>query len=161
MRSLLPLERAILSDHNYRARSQEEHDAFDRLVDRGCLRYAPSTDYDEFSVWADITAEGRLALRLDVAFAISKLSPLQVGDRARLTETPEITPDKSWGWLGSKHMLVAGKCGVISSVDWGDGAFFYSWEPEEQTWISSSGEEKPVDRPSIFIFGQRWLERES
>lgn len=92
-----------------------------------------------------------------VAFAVSKLSPLQVGDRARLTETPEITADKSWGWMSSKHMLVAGKCGVIRSVDWSDGAFIYSWEPDAQTWIFD-GEEKPVDRPCIFIFGQRWLE---
>lgn len=96
-----------------------------------------------------------------VAFAISKLSTLQVGDRARLLKAPEITPEKSWGWLGSKHTLVAGKCGVIRAVDWNDGAFVYSWEPDAQTWIHPhTGEEKLVDRAAIFIFGQRWLEPE-
>lgn len=93
-----------------------------------------------------------------VAFAIARLSPLQVGDEVVLTETPEITPEKGWGWLGSKHILVAGKRGVIRNVDWSDGTFWYSWEPEAQTWVSSlDGTERPVDRPSLFNFGERWL----
>ena len=65
MRGLNDLERAILSDADYRASTPDEHAAFDRLVDRGCLRYSPCTDDDPVSVWADITAAGALALRLD------------------------------------------------------------------------------------------------
>lgn len=96
-----------------------------------------------------------------VAFAIEKLSPLQIGDAAVLLETPEITAEKSWGWLGSKHTLVAGKRGVIRGVDWSNGTFVYMWEPENQTWISSQGgAEHPVDRPSLFCFGERWLGKE-
>lgn len=95
-----------------------------------------------------------------VAWAIGKLSPLQVGDVAYLTKTPEITPEESWGWLGSKHMLVAGKRGVVANVDWDDGWIFY-WEPEAQTWISPSGEEKPVSRTAVFIFGEAWLAKET
>lgn len=95
-----------------------------------------------------------------VAFAISKLSPLQVGDAAELVRTPEITAEKSWGWLGSKHTLVAGRRGVITSVDWDDGEFNYLWEPEAQTWISSQdGTERPVDRPANFCFGESWLRK--
>ncbi|UOF77341.1 hypothetical protein [Caudoviricetes sp.] len=95
-----------------------------------------------------------------VSFAIGKLSPLQIGDAAVLLETPEITEKKSWGWLGWKHMLVAGKRGVIRSVDWSDGTFVYSWEPEDQTWISSTdGIERPVGSPALFTFGERWLGR--
>ena len=96
-----------------------------------------------------------------VAFAIGKLSPLQVDDVAVLVETPEITVEKSHGWLGSKHTLVAGRRGWIRSVDWVEGKFSYLWEPEAQTWISSfDGAEKPVDRPAQFSFGERWLAKE-
>ena len=94
-----------------------------------------------------------------VEFAIGKLSPLQVGDTAALTDTPEITPEKSWGWMGSKHFLVAGKQGVVRSVDW-DDAFIFGWEPFDQTWIHPhTGEAMPVARPAIYVFGQRWLSK--
>jgi hypothetical protein len=88
-----------------------------------------------------------------VAWAVSQLSPLQVGDVAELTVTPEITEKKAWGWLGSKHMLVAGKRGIVRDVDWRDESWCYMWEPFDQTWISSQDQqERPVDRPAHYHF---------
>lgn len=95
-----------------------------------------------------------------VAWAVAQLSPLQVGDVAELTETPEITDKIAWGWLGSKHMLVAGKRGKVLDVDWRDGAWCYLWEPFDQTWIHPHDRtEQPVDRPSGYYFSGRKLNK--
>lgn len=90
-----------------------------------------------------------------VAFAVGKLSPLQVGDTACLAKTPEI--DEKSGWRGFKHFLVEGRRGVIRELDWRDGKFQFLWEPDNQTWIDSTGVEEPVVRPYSFMFSQDWL----
>lgn len=90
---------------------------------------------------------------------ISRYAPFKVGDRAVLTRTPEITREKSCGWMGSRHFLVEGRAGVISEVEIWDGKFRFGFEPDNQTWICSFGnhEENPVDRPHSYSFGESWL----
>ena len=85
---------------------------------------------------------------------------LRPGDRARLNGDPEITEEKSWGWVPYRHTLVEGREGTISGI-WcpSDEVVRYYWVPDDQTWISSSdGVERPVDEPSVFCFGERWLD---
>lgn len=93
-----------------------------------------------------------------VAWAVAQLSPLRLDDVAEIVETLEIEPDS--GWYCHRHMLVAGKRGVVREVDWRDGTWVYAWEPEAQTWISSlDGVERPVNRASWFHLSEARLRR--
>lgn len=92
-----------------------------------------------------------------VAFAIKRLCPHRLGDRVTLVAAPDI--DKDSGWYHSRHILVAGRAGIVREIDWRGGQFVYAWEPENQTWISSQdGSEHPVASPYLYYLGaQRFV----
>lgn len=94
-----------------------------------------------------------------IAHAIGKLSPLQIGDVAELVKTPDINERDSWGWMGHRHILVEGRRGVVRTVSWRDGVFFFQWEPVDQTWKDQAGNEHPVSSPGLFRFSERWLRK--
>ena len=52
-----------------------------------------------------------------VEVLFERFAPFKKGDRIKLSKTPEITLDKSWGWMGSKHFLVKGAKGTVQAVD--------------------------------------------
>lgn len=71
-----------------------------------------------------------------------RFCPFRVGDRVELSHTPEITNSKRWGWLGSKHFLVEGSPGVITSRDFRGGEFIFEVMFDLESWIPSSGNAK-------------------
>jgi hypothetical protein len=94
---------------------------------------------------------------LENANSIWKRCPYQVGDLVRLTKTPEITKEKSWGWLGSKHFLIEGAIGRIAGREFYDGLFRFYVVFEHETWIDYQGAEHPVDRLAHYSFSENWL----
>lgn len=94
---------------------------------------------------------------LENANSIWKRCPFQVGDLVRLTKTPEITKEKSWGWLGAKHFLIEGAIGRIAHREFHDGLFFFYVQFAHETWIDYQGVEKPVDSIANYCFSENWL----
>lgn len=70
-----------------------------------------------------------------------RFCPFKVGDRVRLTRTPEITTEKSWGWIGSKHFLMKGALATVADVDYrADGKCFeYLLKFDDDSWIDRDG----------------------
>lgn len=56
---------------------------------------------------------------------LGRFAPAHVGDRVALSKTPEITPEKAPGWMGSKHFLVKGAQGTVKDVDVDGKGFFF------------------------------------
>ena len=50
-------------------------------------------------------------------------APFKVGDRVRLSKTPNINEKDSWGWMPYRHLLVKGAEGEVRSVDFRENAF--------------------------------------
>ncbi len=90
-------------------------------------------------------------------------APFQVGDRVRLNRTPVITESTSWGWLGSKHFLVAGALAVVREVDFIDGQFTGELEFDDETYLPSWGLNKgipePVRQKSWYRFNETFIEK--
>lgn len=81
----------------------------------------------------------------------ARFCPFQVGDRVRLMVTPTITAEQSWGWLPSKHFLVAGLTGTVKSIDLYKGKFGAGVEWDGQTYLSyPDNKPTPRDRPKIY-----------
>jgi NTP pyrophosphatase (non-canonical NTP hydrolase) len=100
------------------------------------------------------------SLETFVKVMFEKHCPFKVGDRAKLSKTPDINEKDSWGWMGSKHFLVKGKEGTIESVDFSRDEFMFGFIPDNQTYIPSFTDktEKPINDPHIFMFSESWLE---
>lgn len=97
------------------------------------------------------------------AEALFARGPFKPGDRVCLTETPEITKEKSWGWLGSKHFLVTGALGTVHSVDFYDDHFCADIYWDDESWIDFQGVkhmEHPEDR-SLYRLWDTQLRRVS
>lgn len=96
-----------------------------------------------------------------------RFSPYKVGDRVRLTRTPEITEEKSWGWLGSKHFLIEGATAVVREIDIrkyksdDSGKFVYGLHFDNESWVDKDGQINMIadDRRALYTFGEDWLER--
>lgn len=90
------------------------------------------------------------------------LAPYKVGDRVRLTRTPEISNTKSWGWMCGKHFLVTGAIATVSSVSSDGTGFDYGLTFDEDSWMESfTGKIHPLE-PSerkAFCFTADWFER--
>jgi len=86
-------------------------------------------------------------------------APFKVGDRVRLTVTPDINEQDSWGWMHAKHFLVKGALATVRSVDFSDGRFNALCVFDDETYLHYHTKEKlPVDRPSLYHFWETKLE---
>ena len=86
-------------------------------------------------------------------------APFKPGDRVRLTRTPDITPEKAWGWMGSRHFLLKGAMGTVVSTDFSDGHFEAYVVFDDESWRDNSGVlHKPVS-PAQYHFWETSLER--
>lgn len=97
---------------------------------------------------------------MDVLF--NRLAPFKVGDRVKLTKTPEITKDKSWGWIGSKHFLIEGAKATVVEVDIYKGKFSLGLHFDRESRLHyETGEEifKDPDKKSIYTFNEEWVEK--
>jgi len=96
---------------------------------------------------------------LEGANTIWMRSPFKVGDLVRLNKTPEITEEKSWGWLGAKHFLIKGALARVETRQFYDGKFVYGLSFDEESYISPiTGKVTPVKDNGIYSFGESWLE---
>ena len=59
----------------------------------------------------------------EYAEALFERGPFKPGDKVRLTKTIDVTPEKSWGWMAYKHMLVEGNTATVKYVDYREGHF--------------------------------------
>jgi NTP pyrophosphatase (non-canonical NTP hydrolase) len=100
------------------------------------------------------------SLETFVKVMFEKHCPFKVGDRAKLSKTPDINEKDSWGWMGAKHFLIKGKEGTIESVDFHIDKFIFGFIPDNQTYIPSSGDrtEIPINEPYVYMFSEGWLE---
>lgn len=93
---------------------------------------------------------------------ISRYAPFKVGDRVRLTRTPNITENTAPGWLGSKHFLVAGALCTVKQVEVvppADLRFAVAFDTE--SWIDRHGMEQQVEpeRRHVYSFREGDLEK--
>jgi len=89
--------------------------------------------------------------------SIWKRCHLQVGDLVKLTKTPEITKEKSWGWLGAKHFLIEGATGRVVSRSFYNGLFMFYVQFDNESWIDFDGKVNPMSSPSNYSFSENWL----
>ena len=63
------------------------------------------------------------------------------------------------GWNHCKHFLIKGAQAVITSVDYRKGKFYYDIIFDEETFINTDDEIKPVKNKHTFNFEQSKLKR--
>lgn len=89
------------------------------------------------------------------------LAPFQVGDRAALSFTPDLSRPNH-GWRGAKHFLVAGCPGTVRDVTLSSEGYSIGFEPDNQTWIPSHGDDltpRPMPKPGLYYFRAEELYR--
>lgn len=86
-------------------------------------------------------------------------SPFNEGDRVTLKETPDINPETSWGWMGSKHFLVKGSVATIKQIKFHDGHFIFGLAFDDETWIDTKGVKQSVGDKAIYSFSEKWVEK--
>ena len=88
----------------------------------------------------------------------NKYAPFRTGDRVALTQTPDITEEKSWGWLGSKHFLIKGAKGIVKSVDYDSGRGFCAQVVfDDESWIDKEGHRQKLSSPSQYSLSEDYL----
>jgi hypothetical protein len=105
----------------------------------------------------NLLSEGPLSYYLEdiagsVDYLMARFSPIKEGDRVELIDTPLIDEETAWGWMASKHFLVAGAQGVARVVECGRNGICVYVEFDDQTWIDREGVKRPVSKPSQFMF---------
>lgn len=83
--------------------------------------------------------------------------PFKVGDLVMLNKTPEITPEKSWGWMGSKHYLIQGSLARVRERSFYDGRFVFGLLFEDESYKDQEGKLHPVGEKHIYSFGESWI----
>jgi hypothetical protein len=95
---------------------------------------------------------------LESANTIWERCPFKVGSFVILNRTPEITNDKSWGWLGAKHFLIKGARGVIKDREFYNGKFIFSISFDDDSWIDSYGVKHYHNDKALYLFEESWLD---
>jgi hypothetical protein len=95
---------------------------------------------------------------LECANSIWEKSPFKVGDLVRLNKTPEITKEKSWGWLGSEHFLIKGALATVKERKFYAGKFVYGIVFNDDSYIDASGNKIKTSEEYIYSFSETWLE---
>jgi hypothetical protein len=91
---------------------------------------------------------------------MERFAPFKIGDRVRLTRTPEITNDVCFGWIGHKHFLVEGSVGTVRDAGCGSRGFWFLVALDEQSWIHyQTGQLNvvPENERGLFEFGEHDL----
>lgn len=90
-----------------------------------------------------------------------RFCPFKVGDKVKLTRTPEITETKAWGWMGSKHFLVKGAVATVREIDYRSesNCFEYWLEFDNDSFINSITKEVvPIVARKLFVFLEKDVE---
>lgn len=95
---------------------------------------------------------------LNNANSLWKRCPYKVGDKVQLNKTPEISFEKSWGWMGGKHFLIEGAVAKVADRQFYDGQFVFGLMFDNETWISpTDGKLNLPYSKCIYSFGESWL----
>ena len=127
---------------------------------------AAFAEYQQMS--RDIFGSAGGGLIYDAAYLIErmlegaqKIVPFKKGDVVELISTPVIDEATAWGWMGSKHFLVAGAHADVYSIQLGRGGWELDLNFHDESWISSLGEDKgkinvvAPDNRHIYSFNAR------
>lgn len=85
-----------------------------------------------------------------------KAAKFKPGDRVTLKE--DWNGDAS-GWAHCKHFLKQNEPAIVYAVDYHKGKYIYEIEFDNETWIDSKGEKKPVSSKHTFSFQQKALKQ--
>lgn len=85
------------------------------------------------------------------AEALFRNAPLKIGDRVKLLVTPEISEKEGWGWIGYKHVLVAGHVGTVCEVD--------CYDDRLVAMVEFDGVKEMYDGRKLFCFSMSSLEK--
>jgi hypothetical protein len=102
-------------------------------------------------------------LELSAAYELlmSRYAPFKVGDRVRLLRAPDF--NKSPGWRGCEHFLVAGANGEVRTAECGSDGFRFGVVFDEESWVNCHDQSvHPIGEGNRhqFSFGEGWLEHE-
>lgn len=87
-------------------------------------------------------------------------APAKMGDLVELTKAPEITEEKSRGWLCWKHVLIAGAKGIVSDMNFYDGKFWFGVRFHEQSCIDEyTGEVHMIENRGTFMFPEEFIRK--
>lgn len=95
------------------------------------------------------------------ASTIFARSPFNVGDKVILTYTPDITPEKAWGWMHAKHFLVEGAIGTIKERFFYDGRFDYYIAFDNDSHMNADGDMIPSTEKGLYSFSETRLTKYS
>jgi hypothetical protein len=93
------------------------------------------------------------------AATLWKTCPYQVGQMVQLNKTPEVTEEKSWGWLGAKHFLIKGAAARVATREFYDGRFVFGLHFQDESWMDYQGHKQPVSKAGLYCFSESWLEK--
>src|SRR5258708_7658 len=82
---------------------------------------------------------GNARWALECANSLWQRAPFQVDDRVKLNTTPEISAEKSWGWMGAKHFLIEGALATVHHREFYDGQFVFGLAFDDESWINHDG----------------------
>jgi hypothetical protein len=95
---------------------------------------------------------------LQSANTIWQKCPYQIGQAVQLNKTPEITGEKSWGWLHASHFLIKGAIAHIKTRKFYDGRFVFGLNFQDESWIDFEGKIHTRPDKSLYMFGENWIE---
>lgn len=78
-----------------------------------------------------------------------------IGDRVQLRETPHVDEENKWGWLGSKHFLIAGAHGTVYRLEFDGCSIMF----DDDSWIDTKGTIRKRDKKYLFFFRDKDLEK--
>ncbi|MCK4843066.1 MAG: hypothetical protein KAT04_14490 [Methylococcales bacterium] len=84
-----------------------------------------------------------------------KYAPFQKGDRIKIVKKPRIGN----GWIGSRHFLIKGSEGIIQDVDFYNNHFCADVIFDNETWIDSNGDERPVSVKSTYRMWEKQIKK--
>lgn len=88
---------------------------------------------------------------------LTTYAPFKNGDRVELAKTPEISTTKSWGLMGSKHVLTEGATGTVVHLEVRMSGLFVAVLLDYDTWIDYKGVEKErVDKHPYAFEVEYW-----
>lgn len=112
-------------------------------------------------IWEGIGhhAPPELARVIEYARALFELHPFGVGDHVELIDPPVINEKLAPGWMGQRHLFVAGARGTVVSLEYLDG-YRVGFQFDVETFIHPHTKRpEPVLRKAVYGLGAALLRR--
>lgn len=86
---------------------------------------------------------------------LTRFTPVKAGEEAVIVEKVPCTD----GWRGSERDLAVGQLGLVKSVDYRSGQFFFEFVPHQQWWQDGDGVYHVKERRSSYNLREKYLQR--